>query len=64
MFDVVNKRDDILDAADNNDGDDTDKKSINNQEHTFNVVEDNGDNSDTNKTMPLDGFGFFLTLRP
>jgi hypothetical protein len=27
MFDVVNKRDDILDAADNDDGDDANKKS-------------------------------------
>jgi hypothetical protein len=28
MFDVVDKRDNVLDAADNNDGDDANKKSI------------------------------------
>jgi hypothetical protein len=60
MFDVVNKRDDVLDVADNKDGDDGNKKSINDQEDTFNAVEDNGDNLDTNKAMPLDGFGFFF----
>jgi hypothetical protein len=26
----------------------------------FDVVEDDGDDSDTNKTMPLGGFGFFF----
>jgi hypothetical protein len=63
MFDVVNKRDDVLDAADNDDGDHANKKSIDDQEDTFNAVEDGRDNSDTNKTMPLDGFGsFFNTL--
>jgi hypothetical protein len=28
----------------------------------FDVVEDDGGNSDTNKTTPLDGFVFFDTL--
>jgi hypothetical protein len=64
MFNVVNERDDVLDAADNNDGDDANKKSIGNQEDTFNVVEDNRDYSDTNKTTPSDGFGFFLHFDP
>ncbi len=59
MFDVVDKSDDVLDAADNNNRDDTDKNSIDDQEETFNAVEDNGDNSDTNKTMPLDRFFFW-----
>jgi hypothetical protein len=65
MFNVVNKRDDVLDAADNNDKDYANKKSIDNHEDTFDEVEDDGDDSDTNKTTPLDGFGFFpdtLTL--
>ncbi len=60
MFDVIDKRDDVLDAAGNNNGDDANKKSINDWEDTFDAVEDDGDNSDTNTTMPLDGFGFFL----
>ncbi len=64
MFNVVDETDDVLDAADNDDEDDANKKSINNQEDTFDAVEDNGDNSDTNKTLPSDGFGFFSTLRP
>jgi hypothetical protein len=62
MFDVINKRDDVLDAADNDNQDDANKKSIDNQEDTFDAVEDDGDNSNTNKMTPLDGFGFFLTL--
>ncbi len=65
MFDILDKRDDVLDAADSNDGDDANKKSINNWENTSNAVEDYGDDSDTNKMTPLDGFGFFpdtLTL--
>jgi hypothetical protein len=59
MFDVVNKRDDVLDAADNNDGDDANKNSIDDQEDTFDVVEDDGDDLDTNKMLPLDRFVFF-----
>ncbi len=61
MFDVINKRDDILDTADNDDGDDANKKSINNQEDTFDAVKDIGDDLDTNKMTPLDGFIFFDT---
>ncbi len=59
MFDVVNKRDDILDAADNNNGDDSNKKTIDDQEDTFDVVEYNRDDLDTNKTMPSDVFFFW-----
>ncbi len=64
MFDVINKRDDILDAVNNNNGDDANKKSINNWEDTFDAVEDNRDNLDTNKMMPLDKFGFFQHFDP
>jgi hypothetical protein len=60
MFNVVNKRDDVLDAADNDNRDDTNKKSIDNCEDTFDAAEDNGDDLDTNKTTPLDGFSFFF----
>ncbi len=64
MFNVIDKRDDILDAADNDDGNDADKKSIDDQEDTFNAVEDDGDDLDTNKTTPLDGFSFFWHFDP
>ncbi len=60
MFDVVNKSNDVLDAADNNNGDDANKKSIDNQEDTFDAVEDDREDLDTNKTTPLDGFVFFF----
>ena len=60
MFDVINKRDDVLDAADNDNQDDANKKSIDNQEDTFDAVEDDREDLDTNKTTPLDRFGFFL----
>ncbi len=63
MFDVVDNRDDVFDATDNDDGDDmANKKSVDNQEDTINAVEDNGDDSETNKTLPLDGFRFVVGL--
>jgi hypothetical protein len=46
-----------LDAADIDDRDDIDKKFVNKQEDMFDAMEDNGDNLDTNKTAPMDGFG-------
>ncbi len=64
MLDVVYKRDDVLDTADNNNRDDTNKKSINNWEDRFNAVEDDRDDSDTNKMTPSDGFGFFWHFNP
>ena len=62
MFDVVNDRDEVFNTTDNNDGDDADKKSVNNQEDTVDAVEDNRDDSETNKTLPLDRFRFFVGL--
>jgi hypothetical protein len=59
MFDINDERNDVLDAVDNDGGDNAKKKSIDNWDDTFEAVEDNGDNSDTNKTTPLDEFGFF-----
>ncbi len=50
----------FFDTTDNNDGDDeANKKAVVNQEDTVNTVEDNGDGSETNKTLPSDGFHFF-----
>jgi hypothetical protein len=63
MFDVVNDRDEVFNTTDNNDGDDAaNKKTVDDWEDTVNVVEDNGDNLETNKTLPLDGFRFFVGL--
>jgi hypothetical protein len=63
MFDIVNNRHNIFNATDNNNRDDAaDKKSVNNQEDTVDAMEDNGDNSETNETLPLDGFHFFVGL--
>ena len=61
MFNVVNDREDDFDTTDNNKGDDpTNKKYVNNQEDTVNAVEDNGDDLESNKTLPSDGFHFLL----
>jgi hypothetical protein len=69
MFDMVDNKDDIFNTADNDNGDDADKKSINNQEDTVDAVEDNGDDSNTVKktTSEIDRFFFeslALTYRP
>ncbi len=63
MFDVVNDRDDVFDTTDNDDGDDAaNKKPVNDWEDTVDAVEDNGDDSETNEMLPLDGFHFFVEL--
>jgi hypothetical protein len=63
MFDILANRGEIFDATDNNNRDDTaDKKSVNNQEDTVDAVEENGDDSETNKMLPSDGFRFFVAL--
>ncbi len=64
MFDIIDERDDILDAVDIDNRDDANKKSIDDWEDTFDVVEDNGDNLDTNKMTPSDGIGFFWHFNP
>jgi hypothetical protein len=46
-----------LDAADINNGDNVNKKFVNKREDTFYAMEDNGDDSDTIKIAPTDGFG-------
>jgi hypothetical protein len=63
MFDVVDDRDDVFDATDNDNRDDAaDKKSVDDQEDTVDAVEDNRDNLETNKMLPSDGFHFFVGL--
>jgi hypothetical protein len=59
IFDVNNKRDDVLEAADIDDGDDAKKKSINNWDNTFEAMEVDGDDSDTNEATPFNKFDFF-----
>ncbi len=59
MFEVVNNTDDNFDTADNNDGDDAKKRSINNREDTIEGVENNGDNSTPNEPTTADTV-FFL----
>jgi hypothetical protein len=46
----------------NNRDDTANKKSVNNQEDTFDAVEDNGDDLETNKTLPSDRFHFFVVF--
>ena len=69
MIDVVDNKDDVFNTADNNDGDDADKKSVNDQEDTVDAVEDNGDNSNTIEKTTLDVVRYFfessaMTYRP
>jgi hypothetical protein len=40
IFNIDDKRDDVLEAANIDDGDDAKKKSINNRDATFEAVED------------------------
>ncbi len=49
MFEVVDDTDGDFDIADNKDGDDAKKKSVNDREDTIKGVENNGDNSTTNE---------------
>jgi hypothetical protein len=57
-FDVNDERDNVLDAANNNDGGNVNKKFVNKREDTFDAMEDDGDNSYNNEIAPTDGFGF------
>ncbi len=49
MFEVVDDTDGDFDIADNEDGDDAKKKSVDDQEDTIEGVENNGDDSTTNE---------------
>ncbi len=60
MFDMVDDKDDVFNTADNNDGDDADKKSVNNQEDTVDAVEDNGNDSNTIEKTTSDIVRFFF----
>ncbi len=66
MIKVVDNTDNDLDTADNDDGDDAKKRSVNDQEDTVKGVENNGDNLTTNEPTTADTVRFifpeFLTL--
>ncbi len=65
MFKVVNDTDDNFDTADNNNGKDAKKRSVDDQEDTVKGVENNRDDSTTNEPMTADTvffFSEFLTL--
>ncbi len=60
MFEVVDDTDDDFDRADNNNGKDAKKRSINDQEDTIEGVENNGDDSTTNEPMTADIVCFYF----
>jgi hypothetical protein len=60
MFEVINDTDDIFDTADNDNGNDSEKKSVDNQEDTVEGVENNGDDSTTNEPMTADTVRLFF----
>ncbi len=59
MFKVVDNTDDDFDTADNDDGNDAKKRSVNNREDTVEGVENNGDDLTTNEPMTADTVRFF-----
>ena len=59
MFEVVDDTDNNFDTADNDDGNDAKKRSVNNQEDTVKRVENNGDDSTTNEPTTADTVCFF-----
>ncbi len=60
MFEVVDDTDDDFDTADNNDGNEAKKRSVDNREDTVEGVENNGDDSTTNEPMTADTVRFFF----
>ena len=60
MFEVVNDTDDDFDTADNNDGNNAKKRSIDDREDTVEGVENNGDDSTTNEPTTADTVHFFF----
>jgi hypothetical protein len=60
MFEVVDNTDDNFNTADNDDGNDAPKRSVDDQEDTIEGVENNGDDSTTNEPTTADTVLFFL----
>ncbi len=59
MFEVFDNTDDDFDTADNDDGDNAKKRSVDNQEDTVEGVENNGDDLTTNEPTTVDTVHFF-----
>ncbi len=59
MFEVVNNTDGDFDTADNDDGNDAKKRSVDDQEDTVEGVENNGDDLTTNEPTTPDTVRFF-----
>ncbi len=60
MFEVVDDTEDNFDTADNDDGNDAKKRSIDDREDTVKGVENNRDDSTTNEPTTADTVRFFL----
>ncbi len=60
MFELVNETDDDFDTADNDDGDDAKKKSVDDRDDTVEGVETNGHVSANNKPTAADTFLVFF----
>jgi hypothetical protein len=60
MFEVLDDTDNNFDTADNDDGDNAKKRSVDEQEDTVKGVENNEDDSTTNEPMTADTVFFFL----
>ncbi len=60
MFEVVDKTEDNFDTADNDDGDDAKKKSVDDQDDTIEEVETNGHVSANNEPTTADTFLVFF----
>ncbi len=60
MFEVIDDTDNDFDIADNNDGNDAKKRSVDDREDTVEGVENNGDDSTTNEPMTAETVRFFF----
>ncbi len=62
MFEVVDDTDDDLDTADNDNGNNAKKRSVDDQEDTVKEVENNGDDSTTNEPTTADTVCFLFRI--
>ncbi len=60
MFEVVDDTDNNFDTADNDDGNDAKKRSVDDREDTVEGVENNGGDLTTNELTTADTVGFFF----
>ncbi len=60
IFEVVDNTDDNFNTADNDNGDDAKKRSVDDQEDNVKGVENNGDDSTTNEPTTADTVRFFF----